>query len=425
MKKKQEKTKYPGVYVDEKGRFFYQSEFGIDRITGKRIRKKGRKDANGKPFASAFEANKELTRLKREYHKVNSFSNYKMTYEQFMNQVYIPYYQTEVEESTFEVREGILEKIKDRFGSMSLRSISIEDVQNFRTWLLTSKKRGGAGYSQSYASMVFGVFRQSLDKAVDMQYLEYNISKKVKAIPKGKAVVAYWTKEEFEQVINQIYIDDFYEHLNFVMIWVYYMTGIRVNEGTALNWSDIDLKKKRMRVHHMLILKTRTEWKRNSYTKTEDGKRTIALDDDTINILKVWRERQLTIGLGKVDDFVFSYDGLPMIKSTIGRMLSRYAKLAGVKKIQAKGLRHSHASYLINEFNVSVLVLSQRMGHSSPEITLKHYAHMWTGADNTIAEMMAGNIKIKTASETKLRFNGNQAINKQNPTKNPTKVAKG
>ncbi|MCL4097186.1 Tyrosine recombinase XerD [Bacillus altitudinis] len=425
MKKKQEKTKYPGVYVDEKGRFFYQSEFGIDRITGKRIRKKGRKDANGKPFASAFEANKELTRLKREYHKVNNFSNYKMTYEQFMNQVYIPYYQTEVEESTFEVREGILEKIKDRFGSMSLRSISIEDVQNFRTWLLTSKKRGGAGYSQSYASMVFGVFRQSLDKAVDMQYLEYNISKKVKAIPKGKAVVAYWTKEEFEQVINQIYIDDFYEHLNFVMIWVYYMTGIRVNEGTALNWSDIDLKKKRMRVHHMLILKTRTEWKRNSYTKTEDGKRTIALDDDTINILKVWRERQLTIGLGKVDDFVFSYDGLPMIKSTIGRMLSRYAKLAGVKKIQAKGLRHSHASYLINEFNVSVLVLSQRMGHSSPEITLKHYAHMWTGADNTIAEMMAGNINIKTASETKLRFNGNQAINKQNPTKNPTKVAKG
>lgn len=232
-------------------------------------------------------------------------------------------------------------------------------------------------------------------------------------------------KEEFEQVINQIYIDDFYEHLNFVMIWVYYMTGIRVNEGTALNWCDIDLKKKRMRVHHMLILKTRTEWKRNSYTKTEDGKRTIALDDDTINILKVWRERQLAIGLGKVDDFVFSYDGLPMIKSTIGRMLSRYAKLAEVKKIQAKGLRHSHASYLINEFNVSVLVLSQRMGHSSPEITLKHYAHMWTGADNTIAEMMAGNIKIKTASETKLRFNGNQAINKKNPTKNPTKEAKG
>lgn len=410
--KTQQTTKYPGVYVDDKGNFFYQSEFGIDRITGKRIRKKGRKDFNGKPFSSAFEANKELTRLKREYHKINSYANYKMTYEQFMNNVYIPYYQTEVEESTFSVRQRILEKIRDRFASISLRSISVEDVQNFRTWLLTSKESGGAGYSQSYASLVFGTFRKTLDKAVEMQYLEYNISKKVKAINKGKAIVPYWTKQEFEKVINQIYIGDFYEHLNFVMLWVYFMTGIRVNEGTALYWNDIDMKKKRLRVHHMLVVKSKSDYKRNSYTKTEDGKRMIALDDDTINILTGWRKRQEEIGLGNEKDFVFSYDGLPMIKSTIGRIIERYSKVAGVKKIQAKGLRHSHASYLINEFNVSVLVLSQRMGHSSPEISLKHYAHMWGGADIAIADNMAGNIEIKTAEETKIKFNGNQSLKK-------------
>lgn len=412
--KTQQTTKYPGVYVDEKGNYFYQSEFGIDRVTGKRIRKKGRKDVNGKPFSSAFEANKELTRLKREYHKVNSYANYKMTYKQFMTQVYVPYYQTNVEESTFLVRKRILEKIEERFGHITLRSISVEDVQNFRTWLLTSQENGGAGYSQSYASLVFGVFRKSLDMAVEMQYLESNVSKKVKAIPKGKAIVPYWTKQEFEKVINQIYIGDFYEHLNFVMLWVYYMTGIRVNEGTALHWNDIDLTKKRMRIHHMLITKTRKDWKRNLYTKTEDGKRVVALDDDTVTILKEWRNRQIEIGLGKENDFVFSYDGLPMIKSTIGRIIVRYAKFASVKKIQAKGLRHSHASYLINEFNVSVLVLSQRMGHSSPEITLKHYAHMWNGADTAIADAMTGNIEIKTAEQTKVNFNGNQALNKSN-----------
>ncbi len=410
--KTQQRTKYPGVYVDDKGNYFYQSEFGIDRITGKRIRKKGRRDINGKPFSSAFEANKELTRLKREYHKVNSYGNYKMTYEQFMRTVYMPYYQTDVEGSTFASREFAFEILLDRFGSISLRSISVENVQNFRTWLLSSQENGGTGYSQSYASLIFGVFRKSLDKAVEMQYLEYNISKKVKAISKGKAVIPYWTKQEFEKVISQIYIGDFYEHLNFVMLWMYYMTGIRVNEGTALYWNDVDLSKKRLRVHHMLIIKTRNDWKRNSYTKTEDGKRIIALDDDTINILKEWRSRQSEVGLGNENDFIFSYDGLPMIKSTIARIISRYAKLAKVKKIQAKGLRHSHASYLINEFNVSVLVLSQRMGHSSPEITLKHYAHMWSGADTAIAELMAGNVEIKTADQTKIRFNGNQSLKK-------------
>ena len=102
-----------------------------------------------------------------------------------------------------------MKKIRDRFASIPLRSISVEDVQNFRTWLLTSRENGGAGYAQSYASLVFGTFRKSLDKAVEMQYLEYNISKKVRAINKGKAIVPYWTKQEFEKVINQIYIGDF------------------------------------------------------------------------------------------------------------------------------------------------------------------------------------------------------------------------
>jgi len=420
--KSQQRTKYPGVYKDKKGKFFYQTEFGVDRVTGKRIRKKGRKDRNGKPFSSAYEANRELTRLKREYHKVNSYANYKMTYEQFMNNVYIPYYKTNVEESTFIIRKRILERIRDRFASIPLRSLSIEHVQNFRTWLLTDIGNGGAGFSQSYASLIFGTFRKSLDKAVEMQYLEYNISKKVKAIPKGSSIVPYWTKEEFQKVIKQIYIGDFYEHLNFVMLWVYYMTGIRVNEGTALYWNDINLEKRRLRIHHMLIIKNKSNWKRNSYTKTEGGKRVIALDYDTIEVLKKWRKRQTEIGLGNEDDFVFSYDGLPMIKSTIGRMISRYSKLAGIKKIQAKGLRHSHASYLINEFNVSVLVLSQRMGHSSPEITLKHYAHMWNGADIAIADLMKGNIEIETAKKSKVNFNGNQSIKKGgSPPKTPPK----
>lgn len=409
--KNQQTTKYPGVFKDLKsGYYFYQTEFGVDGATGERIRKKARKDRSGKNFTTASEANKELVRVKREYHKVNSYANYKMTYTEFMDKLYIPFYKTDVAESTFAVREKTLYTIRDRFGSKSLRQITVEDVQNYRTYLLTSKDDGGAGYSQSYASLVFGMFRKSLDKAVEMQYLEYNISKRVKTIPKGKAEVPFWTKAEFESVIAQIYIGDFYEHLNFVMLWVYYMTGVRVNEGTALWWNDIDFERKAMRVYHMLDIKSKNDWERKDHTKTADGKRIIALDDDTVSILYEWKKRQTTVGLGTESDFIFSYDGKPMIKSTLARIIKRYAKSAGVKRIQGKGLRHSHASYLINEFNVSVLVLSQRMGHSSPEITLKHYAHMWSGADKSIAEEMSGNIVIKTAEKTNVHFIGNQSV---------------
>lgn len=174
----QMKTKYTGVYVDDKGNFFYQTELGIDKITGKRIRKKGRKDKNGNQFSSAFEAYKELTRIKNEYHEAQGYSNYRMTYEQYMNNIYIPYYKTTVSKHTFSIRKKILETIRDRFSSTMLRSISLEQVQNYRMWLLTDEEDGGAGFSQSYASLIFGSFRKSLDYALEMGYIETNISKK-------------------------------------------------------------------------------------------------------------------------------------------------------------------------------------------------------------------------------------------------------
>ena len=39
------KTKYPGVFIDAKGNFYNETELGTDKMSGKRVRKKGRKDS--------------------------------------------------------------------------------------------------------------------------------------------------------------------------------------------------------------------------------------------------------------------------------------------------------------------------------------------------------------------------------------------
>ncbi|MFT8466267.1 MAG: site-specific integrase [Liquorilactobacillus satsumensis] len=399
------KTKFAGVYSGRDGRFYFDVQLGVDTTTGKRIRKKSAKDADGQFFTSATAAHKEVVRLKAEYDRNSGHTAYALTYGVFMRQTYVPSYQTSVQPATFESRKQVLNTLINRFDEIELRKIDVRMVQDFKNWLMSR-----TGYSQSYSSMIFGNFRKTLDFAVEMNYLPSNISKRVKAVPKGRATVPYWTKAEFQAVLNQICIADYYEHLNFVMLYCYFMTGVRVNEGMALQWADVDFTHEQMRVTHMLVLKSKNNWERHNYTKTEAGLRTISLDQDTLEILRVWKKRQRNNGFGNPDDFIFSYDGNPMLKSTLMRIIKRYAKLANVHPIQGKGLRHSHASYLINEFNVSVLVLSKRLGHSSPEITLRHYAHMYVGADRELAKMMSGHIAFSTPPKTRVNFTGNQAV---------------
>lgn len=397
------KTKYPCVYTDKNGRFYYQVELGRDKVTGERIQKKGKKDSSGKVFSSAREASREVNRLKNEYMRQNGYANYSLTFDEFMELNYIPHYKANVQRSTWNSRECGLLQITEKFKSMKLRDITVRDCEDYRTWLLNE-----SGYSQAYCSLIYGMFRKSLDYAVTLQFLNENISKRTKAIPKGKSTVAYWTKEEFEKVLSVIYPDDFYEHMCFVMIWLYYMTGIRVSEGLALNWNDVDLKRKKLRVHHTLDMKTQTDFIRKPYTKTESGMRIISLDANTVEILKRWKKVQKVNG---VQSFILSYTDLPLYRATVQRIIERYAKAAGVHKVQGKGLRHSHVSYLINEFNADILVVSQRLGHSSPEITLKHYAHLWSKNDEGIADQMTDNIKFTFAKKSQVpSFTGNQAV---------------
>lgn len=69
--------------------------------------------------------------------------------------------------------------------------------------------------------------------------------------------------------------------------------------------------------------------------QTINGIRTISLDNDTIRVLKSWQKDQQAHG---VYHFIMSYDDTPMSRTTIPLIIKRFAKIAGVKPIQAKGL---------------------------------------------------------------------------------------
>ncbi|WP_277214281.1 hypothetical protein, partial [Isoptericola croceus] len=78
-----------------------------------------------------------------------------------------PTYKTKVEESTWIAKQPVFDLILTHLGNKRLSRIMPGDGLMFRNWLLSDQ----ADYSQTFASMVYGTFRQILDTAVDLDYL--------------------------------------------------------------------------------------------------------------------------------------------------------------------------------------------------------------------------------------------------------------
>lgn len=388
-------AKITGVYKDNKtGKWYYSVSLGFDTITGKRIRK----------FRRGFDTQKDAYEAKTTELKaaqdIGQNSNSGLDYASFMEQLFLPDYKARVQITTYETRLPVFKKVIRHFGKQKIDSISNIDIQIWKNSLTNT-------FSQNYARMVYGVFSQTLAKALTLGIIKSNRAKQVGSITKEKVKVEFWTKEEFQKVLSTFNLDDYYEHYSFVIVWLYFMTGLRVNEATALRWKqDIDLEKRTLTVNHSLRLRNKNDWSLGP-TKTRAGLRTIAIDTDTISILRDWREKQEKFG--KID-LILSYNGDPTWKSTIARIIKRHAKLAGVKAIQAKGLRHSHASFLINEYNANPLIIKDRLGHEDIKTTLSTYSHLYPNVNFEIANSMSGSINYQTSIEKKTKFQGNQSF---------------
>lgn len=240
-------TKYKGVFIDKNGKIFYQTQLGYDKITGKRVQVKGRKNKLGKFFDTPKEAYDELIRIISEYNQSDGISDYAITLERFINREYLPAYKAGKESSTQLSAEANFKQIVERFGTKKLRDLTVRDVEAYRLWLLNS-----SGKKQSYCRLIWNRFRLSLDYAVRMGYIENNPCRKTDGITLGKQFADFWTFDDFQKVINIIDTSKYIDRRNFIMIWLMYFTGVRFHEGCALQWADVDFKGKRLRVNKTL-----------------------------------------------------------------------------------------------------------------------------------------------------------------------------
>jgi integrase len=169
-------------------------------------------------------------------------------------------------------------------------------------------------------------------------------------------------------------------------------TGMRLSEIIGLKWVDVNWDLSTIQVKRQVM-----HLKGGGYifteVKSKSGNRTIILGKQAFEILKAHKREQqrMIISAGENwadEDLVFpSYVGTPVTGSKIRGAMRKLLKVSGLPKIRFHDLRHTAASLMLNH-GIPVLIVSKRLGHSKPSITIDVYGHLIPSQQEEAARLM-------------------------------------
>lgn len=167
-------------------------------------------------------------------------------------------------------------------------------------------------------------------------------------------------------------------------------TGLRAGELRALQWRDVDLKRRVLRV-------SRSAWSwTHEATAPKSGKpRTVSLNGNACAAFA---------DILRLSDYVFGVPpkGLPVSYERIHVAMRRAVKEAGLKgDIGWHTLRHTFASHLARSGHVSLRTLQSLMGHANISTTMR-YAHLFEDQGHDAVAVLDSALKAKKPVKAKV-----------------------
>jgi integrase len=253
-----------------------------------------------------------------------------------------------------------------------------------------------AGLSSKTRANVRGVLSKALTDAVRWKLTAMNPVATTEAPRAARPTPKVWTDAQLATFLRRGGGDRLAPLWRFLMV-----TGCRRGEAVGLRWTDVDLEH-----GHVVITSQRTMVAGivvEGLTKTRSGARTVSLDQGTVALLRRWRRVQraehVRLGIRPAVGYVFTgEDGLPLWPDRVTRLFGKLCDSYGLPRIRVHGLRHSAATSLIAA-GVNPKVVSQRLGHATPGITLSLYSHVLPAHDQAAAEAFGALLDAQSESE--------------------------
>lgn len=278
---------------------------------------------------------------------------------------YRSYITPRIRESTAATRFLMLDKhVLPFFRKRIVSDIAPADIAAWQTDMLNK------GLSDTYTHNCNTYLKAIFSYAVEYLGLSKNPCTRLIGSLKTKKL-NFWTPEEYKA-----FSEACSDNLEYYTIFeILYYTGMRVGEALALTLNDIDLKNNIISVNKTYYHITGKDL--INPPKTEGSERQIDIPAFLAEEIKDYIAH-----LYKPDPEVRLFNKRPQYVRSV---LKDRAEKAGVKQIRVHDLRHSHASMLIN-LGANPLLVAERLGHESPAITLKTYAHLFPSSQADIVK---------------------------------------
>lgn len=366
--------------IQRQNRFYVVAYCGLDPLTGKERR---RWHAAGHDRA---EAEAMVNRLDLERDNPPPKTGGPITVGEFLTEQWMPRMRQQVRATTAYRYAWFVDRyVIPAIGSIPLRRLRLDHLETFYSELATTGGEHGQGLAPKTVLEVHMIVRAALDLALRRELVGRNVSDDEHLRPSrsGKAVARIWTYSELAR-----FLDVASTHRLYPALYLAAHSGMRRGEIAGLKWCDLDAIANRLSIRRTLQCVGGQPVEFGPETRT--SRRTVELDDATVDLLQRWRRQLGGEGLPNgIDDWMFcNTAGRYLNPQSISQLFDRILARTDIPRIRFHDLRHTHASLLIAS-GEDVKVVSERLGHAHPAFTMHTYQHLLPGMSAAAAERFA------------------------------------